>query len=135
MLRKTDNRRQDHISHIESPIEFYKAIIAGNPVEKTNSWKVQAIVESVRTQGEWINCKANILLYFSKEDFPSFKYGDVLIGKRRTPAGPRSELIRKNLITSDSLVSKISTTSSLLRAGMRCALDLILPAGWSITLF
>ena len=51
VLSKTDTRRQDHISHIESPIEFYKAIIAGNPVEKTNSWKVQAIVESVRTQG------------------------------------------------------------------------------------
>src|SRR5688572_505471 len=62
VLRKTDIRRQDHISHIESRVEFYKAIVAGIPIEKTNSWKVQAVVESVRTQGEWINCKANILL-------------------------------------------------------------------------
>jgi len=90
VLRKTDILRQDHISHIESPIEFYKTTIAGNPVEKTNSWKVQAIVESVRTQGGWINCKANILLYFSKEDFSSFKYGDVLLvkGAPRQVPGP-----------------------------------------------
>jgi competence protein ComEC len=90
VLHKTGIRRNDHISHIESPIEFYKTIIAGNPVEKANSWKVQAIVSSVRTQGKWIDCKANILLYFSKDHFPSFNYGDVLLVKgapRRVP-GP-----------------------------------------------
>src|SRR5688572_13285891 len=81
VLNKTDTRRLDHISHIESPIEFYKAVIAGNPVEKTNSWKVQAVVESVRTKGEWTACRADILLYISKKDFPAFKYGDVLLVK------------------------------------------------------
>ena len=81
VLSKTDTRRHDHISQIEGPIEFYKAVIAGNPVEKPNSWKVQAIVESVSTKGGWQPCRANILLYFSKADFPSFKYGDVLLVK------------------------------------------------------
>ena len=82
VLTNTDTRRPDHLVHITSPVEFYKAVIISSPKEKDRSWKVEAALESVRTRNQWVNCKANILLYFSKEDFPtSFQYGDVLLVK------------------------------------------------------
>ena len=82
VLINTDVRKSDHLVNIQSPIEFYKAVITSSPKEKDRSWKVEASVESVRTRNHWLNCKANILLYFSKEDFPtSFQYGDVLLVK------------------------------------------------------
>src|SRR3990170_2934049 len=78
----TDTRRPYHLVNIESPVEFYKAVITSSPKEKDRSWKLEAFVESVRTRNQWLRCKANILLYFSKEDFPiSFQYGDVLLVK------------------------------------------------------
>jgi competence protein ComEC len=82
VLTNTDTRRPDHLANIESPIEFYKAVITSSPKEKSRSWKVEAFVESVRTSNQWLDCRANILLYFSKEDFPTpYQYGDVLLVK------------------------------------------------------
>ncbi len=82
VLINTDIRKPDHLFHIGSPIEFYKAVITSSPIEKDRSWKLEARVESVKTDNEWITCNTNILLYLSKEDLPaSFRYGDVLVIK------------------------------------------------------
>ena len=83
VLSNTDTRRLDHISHVKFPIEYYKAVLTSKPVEKANSWKVQAAIECVKTKSGWTNHKANVLLYVSKKDFPAFKYGygDILLIK------------------------------------------------------
>ena len=69
VLRKTDIRRQDHISQIEAPIEFYKAIIAGNPVEKPNSWKFQAIVSRYARRGSGSTVGPTFFFIFRRKIF------------------------------------------------------------------
>ena len=82
VLYKTDARKSDHLLHIKLPIDYYRVVLTSAPEEKKNSWKVEASVQTVQTGREWQACEANILLYFSKRDFPApYGYGDVLLIK------------------------------------------------------
>jgi competence protein ComEC len=82
VLYNTDTRKSGHLLHIKSPVEYYKVVLTSAPEEKKNSWKVEASVQTVQTGREWQACEADILLYFSKRDFPApFGYGDVLLIK------------------------------------------------------
>lgn len=91
VLYNTDVRKPDHLVHIKSPIDYVKIVLTKAPVEKTNSWKIEGSVQNVKTAEGWKTCNANILLYFSKHDFPtSFQYGDVLLvrGQPQGISGP-----------------------------------------------
>lgn len=91
VLHRADVRKADHLVHIKSPIDYVKIVLTKAPVEKTNSWKIEGSVQTAKTDNEWKTCNANILLYFSKHDFPtSFQYGDVLLvrGQPQDISGP-----------------------------------------------
>lgn len=78
----TDTRRDHHLIHVKDPVKFSKVVIISAAVEKTNSWKLEASVEAVRTENRWQNSDGKILLYFPKKDFPTaYAYGDVLMLK------------------------------------------------------
>jgi competence protein ComEC len=91
VLSNDDVRKADHLVHINSPVDYVKIVLTKAPVEKTNSWKIEGSVQTVKTDEGWKTCSANILLYFSKHDFPtSFQYGDVLLvrGQPQGISGP-----------------------------------------------
>jgi competence protein ComEC len=91
VVLKTDTQKKNHLIHVEEPIEFYEAVIISPAKKKERSWKVEAKLQKIKRGGEWISCTAKILLYFSREDFPSpYQYGDVVIvaGKPEPVKGP-----------------------------------------------
>lgn len=78
----TDTRKDDHLINLKDPVRFSKVVVTSGAVEKTNSWKLEASVEAVRTENNWQNAEGKILLYFPKKDFSdAYAYGDVLILK------------------------------------------------------
>lgn len=82
LLEQTDSRREDHLSHFAEEVAYYRAVISKYPQEKNRSWKFEARVTDVQSNGQWTSCTGNVLLYFSKESFPTpFTYGDVLLIK------------------------------------------------------
>jgi competence protein ComEC len=84
VLSKTEIRKASHLIHVEEPIEFYEAVIISPAKMKDRSWKVEAELRQIKIGGLWRSSTAKILLYFSKEDFPSpYEYGDVVIIKDR----------------------------------------------------
>ncbi|HEX6227563.1 MAG TPA: ComEC/Rec2 family competence protein, partial [Chryseolinea sp.] len=88
VLKKKEILREDHIVHVQSDIEFSKVVLSANPVEKASTWKVAAEVQSVRTAEGWRGATGTVLLYLSKEDFPAYRYGDVLLIKGRPKRVP-----------------------------------------------
>lgn len=78
----THSRKSGHLLQVKSSIEFFKAVITSGPKEKAQSWKTEATVKAIKTDGEWRECEANLIIYLSKEDFPlPFEYGDVILVK------------------------------------------------------
>lgn len=78
----TERKDANHFSNLESPVQFLAAVIVNNPQERTNSWKAEAVVKTVKGDGSWKPCNGKMLLYFSKADFSDRpKYGDVLLMK------------------------------------------------------
>ncbi len=72
------------------PLNFTRLSLLAIPSRRRTPGRFRLLLSPYERKGEWINCRANILLYFSKEDFPSFKYGDVLLvkGAPRQVPGP-----------------------------------------------
>ena len=90
LIRQTESRDPDHLVNNHDRISYYKAVITRFPEEKARSWKIEARVLQIRTE-TWEQKNCNIILYFSKEDFPQpFRYGDVLLikGEPQTPPAP-----------------------------------------------
>ncbi len=86
-----DVNKPEHLTHIQSPVEFSKVVITNLPEEKANSWKIESLVQAVKTRNEWRTCDSKIILYVSKQDLTtSFEYGDVLLvkGQPQQVAGP-----------------------------------------------
>jgi len=82
VLLNTDSRNSNHFVHLEQPVGYYQAVVTKYPDEKENSWKTEARVLTMQAGGEWKSVEGNVLLYFSKKDFPvAFQYGDVLMIK------------------------------------------------------
>lgn len=76
---QTASSHPDHLLTVSEPITVYKAVITRYTEEKQRSWKVEANVLEIYA-GQWRNNTGKIVLYFSKEDFPSpYVYGDVLL--------------------------------------------------------
>lgn len=94
LVLHTESRREDHLIHQQQTPDFYKVIITNATAEKANSWKAEAAIQAVRTEGSWKECRAKIILYFQKKDFPiPYKYGDVFLIKGspqlvKPPANP-----------------------------------------------
>jgi competence protein ComEC len=84
-LQKHTNQ-SDHISFHTDSIQYYKAVITTFSQEKAKSWRTEALLTEMYSNGKWNPAKAKILFYFSKDGFErSFAYGDVLL-IRGTPA-------------------------------------------------
>lgn len=78
---QTESRDPDHLVNHTQPASWYQAVITRFPEEKARSWKMEARVRKIYSQG-WQRKEGRILLYFSKADFPEpFRYGDVLLIK------------------------------------------------------
>lgn len=77
----TDANRNDHFMHDLESITSYKVLIALQPQEKENSWKVEAEVQAVQHNNQvWVPRSGKVLLYFSKKNYTQpFQYGDVLL--------------------------------------------------------
>jgi competence protein ComEC len=90
VVRSNESRRADHLLNITEPVSHYQAVITRFAEEKTNTWKIEALMTKVRTNS-WTEKRGRIILYFSKDDFPvPFRYGDVLLikGQPGRPEGP-----------------------------------------------
>src|SRR5690349_7051243 len=82
LLLQTDSRSSQHIIHLEQPVEYYQAVVVNHPDEKDKSWKTEATVLRVKADGQWKSAQGKVILYVSKNDFPSsFHYGDILLVK------------------------------------------------------
>jgi competence protein ComEC len=82
VLSNTDARNRNHLIQISSGIEFYKAVVISSPQQKGSSWRMEAAMESVKTNHAWENCEGKILLYISNPaQAEPFQYGDVLLVK------------------------------------------------------
>ena len=80
LLRHTETRKVDHLIHITSSIETYRARVKGSPEEKVKSWKVEVEVDAVKQKGEWKPATGNVMLYISKKsDTIGLHYGDVVL--------------------------------------------------------
>jgi competence protein ComEC len=84
----TETNNPKHIINANS-INFFRVVVSTAAVEKENSWKAEAEVEEINTEGEWKSATGTIMLYLSKEDFISPPdYGDVLLIKGRPQLVP-----------------------------------------------
>jgi competence protein ComEC len=80
-LQKHTNQ-SDHISFHTDSIQYYKAVITTFSQEKVKSWRTEALLTEVYSDGKWNSVKGKILFYFSKDGFEKpFPYGDVLLIK------------------------------------------------------
>src|SRR5688572_18422822 len=65
VLMNTESTNPNHLIQISSRIEFYKAVVISSPQQKGKSWKMEAAMESVKTNNAWKNAEGKILLYIS----------------------------------------------------------------------
>jgi competence protein ComEC len=84
-------------------VELYTVKLSRYAEEKENSWKVESSVISIYSNGNWVNRKGNVILYFSKKDFPKpYSYGDVFLIRGapqlvKPPSNPGEFNLRRNL--------------------------------------
>ncbi|MEK6780577.1 MAG: ComEC/Rec2 family competence protein [Bacteroidota bacterium] len=77
LLRHMETRRPNHLIHITSTIETYRAKVSSQPEEKVKSWKVVVLVDAVRDKNGWQPATGNVLMYISKKSEEiDLKYGD-----------------------------------------------------------
>jgi competence protein ComEC len=82
VYHSTDYRNQNHFIHHTDTIQHYKAVIIRQAQEKKNSWKIEAEVLAIQSNGLWKERTGKVLLYFSKRTFDTpYQYGDVLLIK------------------------------------------------------
>jgi competence protein ComEC len=82
VLSNTESRNADHLIQVSSDINFYKAVVVSSPQLKGNSWRMEADIDFVKSNGEWRNCEGKIMLYVSNEaKSDPLEYGDVILVK------------------------------------------------------
>lgn len=80
LLYHIETRESNHLIHITSPIEMYRASLKATPDEKVKSWKVEVIVDAIRQNKVWRPVSGKVLLYISKKSKPTnLQYGDQII--------------------------------------------------------
>ncbi len=104
----TASRSKDHLLHVKSPIEYFTAVLTSAGTEKSSSWKAEASIGEINSNGQWKATEGRVLLYFSKKDFSRpLEYGDRVLVKGNPyfispPSNPeefdyRQFLIYKNI--------------------------------------
>lgn len=80
-LQKHTNQ-SDHLTFHQDSVQYYRAVITTFSQEKVKSWKTEALLTEIYSNGKWLPRKAKILFYFPKAEFEKpFAYGDVLLIK------------------------------------------------------
>lgn len=80
VLLRTDSRLPNHFLNLDRPVEYYEAVVTKYPEQKEKSWKIEADIRKVRTDGRWQEQTGKVLLYFHRHSFEKpFAYGDVLL--------------------------------------------------------
>ncbi len=70
----------NHLVHIESAIETYRASVKKQPEEKIKSWKMEVAVDAVKLNEGWRPAAGNVLIYISKKsNFIDFRLGDQVL--------------------------------------------------------
>jgi competence protein ComEC len=90
VLNSDESKHVDHLLNSDKPPLYYVATLTRFAEEKEKSWKVEARMNQAYTH-HWKNKTGRIVLYFSKQDFPSApRYGDVflLVGSPRVVEAP-----------------------------------------------
>lgn len=76
----TGSRNPDHFMHQPIQAQYYKIEIADAVVETNTTWKTKGRITAMRCNGEWLTVSGDVLLYFSRSDFPLPPvYGDVFL--------------------------------------------------------
>ncbi|NBW37280.1 MAG: ComEC family competence protein [Cytophagia bacterium] len=80
VLQKTETRNKQHLIHFTDSISHFQVVLISHAQDKPKSWKMEARLQKVKTDKQWIDLDGKVLLYFAKEHFPqNFQYGDVLL--------------------------------------------------------
>ncbi len=80
VLQKTEIRNKHHLIHFKDTVSHFQVVLISHAQNKPKSWKMEARLQKVKTDKQWINVDGKVLLYFAKEYFPqNFQYGDVLL--------------------------------------------------------
>lgn len=86
----TASNRPEHLANVPDTVTYYEAVISRYAEERERSWRIEAVVNRVRTT-RWTRAEGTVLLYFSKEDFSQpFQYGEVVLirGQPQRPSSP-----------------------------------------------
>lgn len=80
VLQKTEIRSEQHLIHFTDSISHFQVVLISHAQDKPKSWKMEARLQKVKTDRQWIDLDGKVLLYFAKEHYPqNFQYGDVLL--------------------------------------------------------
>lgn len=80
VLQKTETRNKQHLIHFKDTVSHFQVVLISHAQDKAKSWKMEARIQKVNANEQWVTVEGKVLLYFSKENFPiAFQYGDVLL--------------------------------------------------------
>lgn len=80
VLQKTETRNNQHLIHFKDTISHFQVVLISHAQDKAKSWKMEARIQKVNANKQWLLVEGKVLLYFSKENFPNaYSYGDVLL--------------------------------------------------------
>lgn len=82
LLFNTSIGSKDHFSNYLDQIQAYQVSIIYGPEEKQKSYKLEAVVKSIRIDSTWLPTSGKVLLYISKTtEAANLSYGDLLLIK------------------------------------------------------
>src|SRR5688572_11007359 len=67
LLEQTDNRSEQHLSHLTEAATYYQVKVSRYPQEKARTWKVEADVSAIFINDTWNAVEGKVLLYFPIE--------------------------------------------------------------------
>jgi competence protein ComEC len=79
VILHTEVLNSHHLLRIEQQPVFYSVTLISPVEERARTWKQTGIVQHIYSENRWISCRGRVLLYFSKEAFQPFDYGQRLI--------------------------------------------------------
>jgi competence protein ComEC len=79
---QTASNDTTNLIHGAEPAEYYTVVVNQHTEQRRKSWKVYARVDQRKTKEGWVSTTGEVLLYFSRAEFPMPPdYGDVLLIK------------------------------------------------------
>lgn len=71
--------RPDYLVHLPGPVESYRAVLSSAVETKSNTFRVTAQIEQVRTHSCWIPARGKVLLFIDRNVPHKPTYGDELL--------------------------------------------------------